>query len=102
MKESEREEPLFKVVREHPHERILPQGPHDGLRSTHAFEINEASQERLAAVDFVGDKLAHAIVEERKRRGGFRSWDEVASIAGMNAKRVAELQRSARLTPPEA
>jgi DNA uptake protein ComE-like DNA-binding protein len=87
------------LVERMPEEKILRESPHDARPAGHVLELNSAPCERIAQVDFIGERLARTIVDERERRGGFRSWNEVLGIPGMNATRVAELQRAARLSP---
>lgn len=47
------------------------------------LSVNEASAEGLTAVPGIGPKLAGLIVQERDRRGGFQSLDELLSVNGM-------------------
>ena len=61
------------------------------------LELNRATEAELAEIDFIGKKLAQAIVAQRNTAGAFRSWDDVARVPGLDAKRVAELQRATRL-----
>ena len=59
--------------------------------------LNNASELEIAEIDMIGKKLAHAIVSERERRGGFRAWDELREVKGIDAMKLAELQRATRL-----
>ena len=45
--------------------------------------VNRETQEGLTAVPGIGVKLAGAIVEERERRGGFKTVDEIAGVRGI-------------------
>ncbi|MFO7460996.1 MAG: helix-hairpin-helix domain-containing protein [Desulfatiglandales bacterium] len=45
--------------------------------------INRETQEGLTAIPGIGVKLAGAIVEERERRGGFKTLDEIAGVRGI-------------------
>jgi competence ComEA-like helix-hairpin-helix protein len=45
--------------------------------------INEANPDALTAVPGIGLKLAHRIVWERDRRGGFRRVEELMTVSGI-------------------
>jgi competence protein ComEA len=45
--------------------------------------INNADPDALTAVPGIGPRLAHRIVWERDRRGGFRRFEELMSISGI-------------------
>lgn len=97
------EGPLERIKRalEHPPEQqIQPVGPHDLLPDTPAIDLNHATREELNTVDFITEEVADAIVTERERRGGFTAWEQLQNIEGMDATKVAELQRAARLGAP--
>lgn len=93
-------ERIKKALEHPPEQQIQPVGPHDLLPDTPALDLNHATREELHTVDFITEELAEAIVVERERRGGFTSWEQLHSIEGLDAKKVAELQRSARLGAP--
>jgi DNA uptake protein ComE-like DNA-binding protein len=93
-------ERIKQALQHPPAEQIQQQGPHDLLPDTPAIDLNHASREELNTVDFISEELAAAIVQERERRGGFTSWEQLQRVEGMDAKKVAELQRSARLGAP--
>ncbi len=80
-----------------PPQAIQPSSPHDVTPSPGMLDLNHASEAELAEIDMIGKKLARALVTERTRRGGFRSWRELQEVPGLDAKRIAELQRAARL-----
>lgn len=61
------------------------------------LDLNQASEAEIAEIDMIGKKLAHALVERRAERGGFHDWDELKDVPGLNAMKIAELQRAARL-----
>ncbi|MCJ7595368.1 MAG: helix-hairpin-helix domain-containing protein [Desulfobacterales bacterium] len=47
------------------------------------LSLNRTSEEELTAIPGIGPALAKAIVEERTRRRGFKSPDEIARIPGI-------------------
>ncbi len=54
--------------------------------------LNAANAEELAAVRGIGEKTALAILEQRDRMGGFRSFDDLLAVRGIGQKRVAALK----------
>lgn len=62
-----------------------------------SVDLNHATALQLEAIDELGPELARALVEHRVHHGHFTSWDQVASIAGMDQEKVAALQRAARI-----
>jgi len=82
-----------------PSEKIQPQGPHDAeAQRSHAIYLDSASEAEIAEIDMIGKKLAHAIVEQRTASGGFQSWEDLKRVPGLDAMKIAELQRAARLS----
>ncbi|CAN5539541.1 hypothetical protein BH23CHL5_BH23CHL5_01370 [soil metagenome] len=55
-------------------------------------DINTADLDELDALPGIGPVLAALIVEERARRGGFRSVDELVAISGISQRMVDELR----------
>jgi competence protein ComEA len=51
-----------------------------------AISLNKESEEGLTAIPGIGLGLAKSIVQERVKRGGFESLDEVLSISGISHK----------------
>ncbi len=45
--------------------------------SAHALELNTATQRQLEQLDGIGATMARRIVEERRRDGDFRHWDDL-------------------------
>jgi competence ComEA-like helix-hairpin-helix protein len=82
-----------------PSEETQPQSPHDGRSSPGALDLNSANEAEIAEIDMIGKKIAHAIVARRAAEGPFSNWEELKSIEGLDAKRLAELQRAARIQP---
>jgi DNA uptake protein ComE-like DNA-binding protein len=66
------------------------------------MDLNHATLPELEAIDELGPTLARAIIEQRVRQGHFTSWDQVASIAGMDQAKLAAVQLAARLPGPAA
>ena len=50
------------------------------------ISVNTESEEGLTALPGVGKNMAKAIVEERTKRGGFKSLDEIMGIPGIGPK----------------
>lgn len=55
------------------------------------INLNTATEAQLDALPGIGPSLARAIVQERDRRGGFRSVSELGSVRGIGPRRLAEL-----------
>jgi competence protein ComEA len=54
--------------------------------------LNTATQVQLEELPGIGPTLAAAIVDERERRGGFRSVNELRDVRGIGEKRFADLR----------
>jgi DNA uptake protein ComE-like DNA-binding protein len=80
-----------------PAEKIQPQSPQEGRRAGGGLDLNRATESDIAEIDMIGKKLAHAIIEQRAVTGGFQSWDDLKNVPGLDAMKIAELQRAARL-----
>ena len=80
-----------------PTQRIQTDSPNDLRASSAALDLNQASEAELAEIDMIGKKLAHAIVQARGQHGGFGSWEDLRQVPGLDAMKIAELQRAARL-----
>jgi DNA uptake protein ComE-like DNA-binding protein len=80
-----------------PSQDIQAKSPHDVRPSAGGMDLNSATEEQIAEIDMIGKKLAHAIVERRATAGQFSSWDELRSVPGLDAMKIAELQRAARI-----
>ena len=65
-----------------------------GLR----VDLNRVTAHDLATLPGVGDRLARRIVEERRRRGGFRSCDQLSEVKGVGPAKLETL--CAALEPP--
>ena len=55
--------------------------------------VNTESEEGLTALPGVGKNMAKAIVEERAKRGGFKTLDEIMGISGIGPKLYARMKR---------
>ena len=86
------------LIGHQPLEAVQPQSPHDGSQSSGGIDLNTATEEQIAEIDMIGKKLAHVLVEQRNQQGRFASWEELSSIPGLDAMKIAELQRAARLS----
>jgi competence protein ComEA len=56
------------------------------------ISVNTESEEGLTALPGIGKHTAKALVEERGRRGGFKSLDEVMGIAGIGPRVYARVK----------
>jgi len=61
------------------------------------LDLNQASADDLAQLPGVGPQLAKAIVDERARRGGFKTWDEVDRIPGVGPARIETLKAAVEI-----
>ncbi|MDB4976117.1 MAG: ComE protein [Myxococcaceae bacterium] len=91
------EDPKSTLIGHQPPREVQPQSPHDGSRSSGGLDLNSASEEQIAEIDMIGKKLAHALVQQRSQQGGFRSWEELQKVPGLDPMKIAELQRASRL-----
>jgi competence protein ComEA len=56
------------------------------------ISVNRESEEGLTALPGVGKSMAKAIVEERAKRGGFKSLEEIMGIPGIGPKFYARMK----------
>ncbi len=56
------------------------------------INLNTATQAELEALPGIGPALAKAVLDERQRRGGFRSVNELREVRGIGAKRFEDLK----------
>lgn len=61
------------------------------------IDLNRATEDDLAVVPGVGPKLAKALVDERARLGGFKSWDEVDRVFGVGDAKLDALKATAEI-----
>ena len=57
----------------------LPEGEQEDAR----VDLNKASKEELMTLSGIGESRADAILEYRKKRGGFRSAEELKEVEGI-------------------
>ena len=63
------------------------------------LDLNRSSVDDLAQLPGVGPSLAKAIVDERTRLGGFKTWDEVDAVPGVGPAKLATLKATVELRP---
>jgi competence protein ComEA len=54
--------------------------------------VNTASSEELQLLPGIGESRAQAILQERKRKGGFQSVDELVAVRGIGDAALARLR----------
>ena len=64
-----------------------PSGAEGGL-----LNLNTATTAQLEQLPGIGPVLAGAIIEERERRGGFQSINELRDVRGIGEKRFEDLR----------
>lgn len=69
-------------------------------RRENPLDLNAATEEELKSLPGMDWPLARRIVEERRRRGGFSSFDEVEGLPGMSPEARQSLRALARVSPP--
>ena len=55
------------------------------------IDINKASIGEISELPGISDKVAAAVVEERDRRGGFRSPEDLLGVKGIKEKRLQKI-----------
>jgi len=61
------------------------------------LNLNTATLEQLDTLDGVGPATAQKILDERQRRGGFRSVEDLAAVPGIGPKRLAAIRAKVRV-----
>jgi competence protein ComEA len=61
------------------------------------LDLNQASAEDLAQLPGVGPALGKALVDERTRLGGFKTWDEVDRVAGVGPAKLSTLKAAVEI-----
>lgn len=54
-------------------------------------DINKASTEEISELPGISDRVADAVVEERKRIGGFRTAEDLLGVKGIKEKRLRKI-----------
>jgi competence protein ComEA len=63
------------------------------------LDLNRATAAELTALPGVGPSLAEALVRDRERRGGFKSWEEVDEVPGVGPAKLESLRGACDLQP---
>lgn len=63
-----------------------------------AVNINTATEAELETLNGIGPAKAKAIVEYRKKQGGFKSIDELENVEGIGSKTLSNLRKDLSLT----
>jgi competence protein ComEA len=63
-----------------------------------AVNINTATEAELETLNGIGPEKAKAIVEYRKKQGGFKSIDELENVEGIGSKTLSNLRKDLSLT----
>lgn len=61
------------------------------------LDLNAATLEQLDALPGIGPTTAQAILDERERRGGFRSVDELLEVRGIGPAKLEQLRDLVRV-----
>ena len=61
------------------------------------LDLNRATADDLAQLPGVGPALAKALVDERTRRGGYKSWDEVDAVPGVGPVKLQTLKATVEI-----
>lgn len=64
------------------------------------IDLNAAQAAELEQIEGIDAQRARLLLEERKKRGAFRSWDEVEAIPGIGETLLHKLQAAATLHEP--
>ncbi len=62
-----------------------------------AVNINTATEAELETLNGIGPAKAKAIVEYRKKQGGFKSIDELENVEGIGSKTLSNLRKDITL-----
>ncbi len=63
------------------------------------LDLNRATEEQLAMVPGVGRSLARKLVDARRQRGRFGSWEQVDEVKGVGPATLAALQALTEISP---
>ena len=72
------------------------------LREGERLDLNRAGLGDLLLLPGVGPKLAARILEERDKRAGFASVDQLGDVKGVGPKKLAQLRALVSVTGPAA
>jgi competence protein ComEA len=62
--------------------------------------INTATQAELESLDGIGPKKAQAIIDYRKKNGGFKSVDDLNQVDGIGKATLESLRKNISITGP--
>lgn len=63
-----------------------------------AVNINTATEAELQTLNGIGPAKAKAIVDYRKKQGGFKSIDELENVDGIGSKTLTNMRKDLTLT----
>jgi competence protein ComEA len=69
----------------------------DSATLTGTVNVNTATTDELQLLPGIGESRARAVVEMRKRRGGFKSINELTEVKGIGEAALAKLRPFARI-----
>ena len=55
------------------------------------MDINRAGHQEISGLPGISDSVAKAVVEERKRRGGFHRPEDLLAVRGIKEKRLKKI-----------
>jgi competence protein ComEA len=82
--------------------RVRPAASAQGvasLREGQPLDLNRAALGDLLLLPGVGPKLAERILEERARRAGFESVEQLSAVKGVGPKKLAQLRSLVAVGP---
>lgn len=69
-----------------------------GLNAVAGVNINTATQAELESLDGIGPKKALAIIDYRKKNGGFKSVDDLNQVEGIGNATLENLRKNISIT----